>query len=158
MGTGKTEVGKLLAKQLKRDFLDMDELIVSREKMPITEIFKSKGEPYFRNLEKEIISEMSKKRGIVVACGGGTFVGQENIKTLKESGIVICLTSSPEMILKRTSRFGHRPLLNVENPKGAVEELLKKRQPSYLQAHCTIDADQLTVEETVDEILKIMNK
>lgn len=156
MGTGKTETGKLLAKQLKRDFMDMDELIVSREKMPIPEIFKSKGEPYFRKLEKEIISDLFKKKGIIVACGGGAFVGPENIKILKESGTVICLTSSPEVILKRTLRSGHRPLLNVDNPKAAVEELLKKRLPSYVQAHHTIDADQLTVEETTREILKIL--
>lgn len=156
MGTGKTETARLLAKRLKRAFADMDELIVSREKMSIAEIFKSKGEPYFRELEKELVGELAKKDGIIVACGGGAFVGEENIKTLKESGTVICLTSSPEMILKRTSRAGHRPLLNVEDPKAAVVELLKKRQSSYLQAHHTIDADQLTVGETVEKILKIL--
>lgn len=156
MATGKTETARLLAKRLKRPFIETDELIAKREGMPITDIFKSKGEPYFRQVEKKVIQEVSQQKNAVVACGGGAFVDPENIELLKETGTVICLTSTPDVILKRASRFGHRPLLNVEDPKAAVVELLKKRQPSYLQAHHTIDADQLTVEETVEAILKIL--
>ena len=134
MATGKTETARLLAKNLKRSFVDMDELIVSREGMPITEIFESKGEAYLRALEKKVVQEISKKTAVIVACGGGTFVDPENIEALKKTGTVICLTSSPEVILKRAFRFGHRPLLNAGDPNKAIEELLLKRQPFYNQA------------------------
>jgi shikimate kinase len=154
MGTGKTEVARLLAGKLRRPYLDMDEMIQNRQKMPIAEIFKSKGEAYFRQLEKEIVRELSAKDQLVVACGGGAFVDKDNIEKLKKSGTVICLTSTPETILKRTSRYKSRPLINVQDPKGRIEKLLKKRASSYAQAHHVIDADQLTVEETAQEILK----
>ena len=158
MGTGKTAVAKLLAKKLNRVIADMDVLIVQREKMPIAEIFKTKGENYFRALEKNIVNELSPKDNLVVACGGGTFVDPENIERLKKSGTVICLTSSAKTILKRTEKTLLRPLLNVADPESRIKELLVKRQPSYAQAHHTIDADLLTVQETAQEILKIMSK
>ena len=156
MGTGKTETARLLARQLKRGFVDMDELIVKREKMPIAQIFNAKGEPYFRSLEKDIIKDLSRKDNLVVACGGGSFADPENIATLKKSGTVICLTSSAEMILKRTGGSAVRPLLNVDDPKKRVEELLSKRQPFYAQAHYAIDCDKLTVAETAQEVLKLL--
>ncbi len=156
MATGKTEVAKLLAKRLKRQYLDMDEVIEGRQKLSIPEIFKSKGEPYFRSLEKEAIVELSGKDQLVVACGGGAFLDPDNIQRLKNSGTVICLTSTPETILKRASHFKNRPLLNVGDPRSRIKELLEKRLPFYAQAHYTIDADQLTVEETAEEILKLL--
>lgn len=158
MGTGKTEVARLLAKQLKRSFVDMDELIVAREKRTIPEIFETKGEPYFRKLEKDLVRELAEKDLLVVACGGGAFVDPDNIERLKTSGTVFCLTSTPETILRRTGRFAHRPLLNVADPKAAIEDLLKKRASFYAQAHHTIDGDKITVPETVGEILKILEK
>ncbi len=156
MGTGKTEVARLLAKRLNRAFVDMDEAIVKQEKMPISDIFQKKGEPYFRKVEKDLVLELSRQDNLVVACGGGAFVDPENIENLKKSGLVICLTSKAETILKRTSRFTHRPLLKVDNPKARIEELLEKRAPFYAQAHETIDGDKITVEETVEEILKLL--
>ena len=156
MGTGKTEVAKLLAKHLKCLHVDMDEAIEKRQNMSITEIFKSRGEAYFRRLEKELVAELSAKDGVVVACGGGTFVDPENIVALKKSGTVVCLSSTPGTILKRTSCFKNRPLLNVDNPKAVLEELLEKRMPFYAQAHYMVDADKLTVEETAEEIKKLL--
>lgn len=153
MGTGKTETAKVLAKRLKRSFVDMDSLIEEKEKMPIPDIFKSKGEPYFRQVEKGIVEGLSKKDGLIVACGGGAFASQDNIDVFKKSGIVICLTSAPDTILRRTQMFTHRPLLQVVDPKARIEELLKKREPFYAQAHYTIDADKLTVKDTADKIL-----
>ncbi len=156
MGTGKTQTAKVLARRLNRTCVDMDEVIVARQKMPISEIFKSKGEPYFRKLEKDLVGELVVQEGLIVACGGGVFVDEENIKKLKEAGIVICLLSSPEVILKRTKAYKARPLLNVDNPKARIEELLEKRMPYYSRAHHMVDADRLTVEETASEILKML--
>lgn len=158
MGTGKTETAKVLAGELGRSFVDMDEAIEQRERMSIADIFSTKGESYFRQVEKDVLIEISEKKDCVVACGGGSFTFQENIEVLKKSGIVVCLTSSPETILKRTQKFTHRPLLNVADPKRAIEELLKKRSALYAQAHHTIDADQLTVEQAAQKILEILKE
>jgi shikimate kinase len=156
MGTGKTSVGKLLARKLRRDFVDMDTLIESREKMPVAKIFKAKGEPYFRKLEADLVQELSGKEGMVISCGGGTFVPDVNIERIKASGVVICLTSSPEMILKRTASTSYRPLLSVPDPLKRVTELLAARQSSYSRAHHTIDADKLTVEQTADAVMDLL--
>lgn len=156
MATGKTETARLLARKLKRTFVDMDELIEDREKMPIAKIFESRGEPYFRKLEKELVLDLSRKDNLVVACGGGAFVDFENIANFKKSGIVVCLTSSPETILRRTKQNRQRPLLNVADPRVSIEKLLAHRQPFYAQAHFMVDADKLTVAETAQEALKLL--
>jgi shikimate kinase len=158
MGTGKTQVAKSLARRLGRKLADMDELIVEREGMSIAEIFRAKGEAYFRSLEREMVREFCGQEGWVVACGGGTFADPQNIADLKASGTVFCLASSPDMILKRTAGSDARPLLNVEDPKSRVEGLLSQRAPFYAQAHHTIDADRLTVEETAQAVLDILKK
>lgn len=158
MGTGKTSSARLLALKLKRKFVDMDELIESREKTSIGEIFSDKGEAYFRGLEKGLVNELSGQENLIVACGGGVFVDEDNIKKLKSSGKVIALTSSPEMILKRTSGNDKRPLLNVSDQLARIEELLAKRMKFYLKADIIIDADKLTVGETADEILKMLGR
>ncbi len=154
MGTGKTSAGRLVAGRLGLDFVDMDTLVTEREKRSIPDIFRDAGEPYFRALEKKIVGELTQKNGLVVSCGGGTFVDPENIAVLKRTGTVVCLTSSPERILERTKRYVHRPLLRVADPLSRIRELLRERRPSYEQAHHLIDADRLSVEETAEAILR----
>jgi len=157
MATGKTSVGKLLAKRLKRDFVDMDALIESREKMSIADIFKTKGEPYFRQVEESLVRELAAKSRLVVSCGGGVFVPEQNIERLKQSGLVFCLTSSPERILKRTAgQKAVRPMLNASDPLGRIRDLLAQRQPFYAKAHHAIDADDLTVRQTADAIMEYL--
>ena len=156
MGTGKTETAKLLAKQLGCTFVDMDSVIEEREKISIPDIFKAKGEPYFRQIERGLLAELAKKQGLVIACGGGAFVDLENIRIMKESGVVVCLTSSPAKILERTRKFTHRPLLNVSDPLAKIKDLLDKRAHSYSQAHFTIDCDKLTVSQTAQEVMKCL--
>jgi len=153
MGTGKTSAGRLVAQRLRFLFVDMDTLIAEREKRSIPDIFRDSGEPYFRALEKKLVKELVRKEGVVVSCGGGTFVDPENIALLKKTGTVVCLTSTPEKILERTKRYVHRPLLQVADPLGRIRELLEARRPLYEKAHHMIDADQLSVEETAEAIL-----
>ncbi len=155
MGTGKTAVAKVLAARLNLKLVDMDAEIEAQEKMPISEIFRIKGEPYFRELEKEFIKRLARGEGQAIACGGGVFVDPENIERMKKSGTVVCLTSRPETILRRTAADASRPLLNVADPKKKIEELLERRQPFYAQAHHTIDCDALSVEESAQAVLNV---
>ena len=153
MGTGKSAVGKKLAEKLKRDFLELDDSIEAKEKMPIKDIFEKKGEPYFRMVEKEVIKEASSRKNIVISAGGGAIVDEENFKNLKNSGTIIYLKASLETILKRTKGLKTRPLLNVPDPKKQIEELLKKREPYYNKADFSIDTDNITAEQVAENIL-----
>lgn len=154
MGTGKSSVGKKMAERLKRRFIDLDDLIELKAKKRISDIFAEDGEPYFRKLEKNTLREISLKDKTVVACGGGIVIDPENIEIMKQTGRIICLTASPEVILKRVSGTGKRPLLNVSDPKKQIELLLERRAVCYAQADGTIDTTGLSLEEVADKILK----
>lgn len=156
MGTGKTSVGRELAEKKKWRFVDLDELIELKEKRAISDIFSKDGEPYFRRLEKQVLKEVAKESGFVVACGGGIVIDPENIKIMKGSGVTICLTAKPEVILERTAGYAHRPLLNVGDPKKQIELLLKLRSPYYAQADKTIDTSKISVKKVVDKIREII--
>ena len=155
MGTGKTTVGKELARLKKWQFVDLDDLIEFREKMPIADIFAKQGEPYFRRVEKRVLKDVVKEKGFVVACGGGVVIDEENIRVMKETGKIICLAASPEVILQRTRGYTHRPLLNIENPKERIELLLKMRAPYYAKADCMIDTSKMSVEEVMKWAVKV---
>ena len=155
MGTGKTAVGKELAKKKKWQFVDLDDLIELRERRLIPDIFAQNGEPYFRRVEKKVLKEVSRENKFVVSCGGGIVIDKENIGTMKETGIIICLSAVPEEISKRTSGCGNRPLLNVKDQKKQIELLLKLRAPYYAQADKTIDTSKISIEEVVDKITKV---
>ena len=156
MATGKTSVGRSLSKRLKREFFEIDEIIEKKEGTSIKKIFETKGEEYFRKLEKEIVKEASKKDGVIISAGGGAVIDEENFKNLKENGILVCLSSSVEIILERTRGQKSRPLLNTPDPKKKIEELLKKRAPYYKKADFCIDTDSLTVEQVVDKIVEFV--
>ena len=156
MGTGKTCVGRELAKRKKWQFVDLDGLIELREKRCIPDIFAKNGEPYFRRLEKKILKEVAKEKKFVVACGGGIVIDRKNIKIMKETGTLICLSATPEVILKRTRGVHHRPLLNVENPREKIGFLLKVRAPFYALAHKTIDTSSMPMGEVVDRIYRLI--
>ncbi len=158
MGTGKTAVGKELAKRKKLQFVDLDDLIELREKMTISDIFAKDGEPYFRKVEKRVLKEVSWEKKFVVACGGGIVLDKDNIKTMKKTGIIICLAASPQVILERTSAYRHRPLLNVSHPRKQIELLLKLRSPYYAQADKTIDTSKIAIKEVVDKILRVLSR
>lgn len=156
MATGKTAVGKELARRKKWQFVDLDELIELKEKAAISDIFAKKGEPYFRKAEKKVLQEVSTQKNFVVACGGGIVLDKDNIKRMKDTGIMICLTATPSVILERTFGYAHRPLLNVSDPKKQIELLLKLRAPYYALADRTIDTSKVSAEEVVKRILKVI--
>jgi shikimate kinase len=154
MGTGKTVVGRELAKRKKWQFVDLDELIELKEKRTICDIFAKSGEPYFRRIEHKVLKEVSREKKFVVACGGGIVINKYNIAIMKKTGILICLTAKPGVILKRISGQTHRPLLRVADQKKQIELLLKLRAPYYALSDKTIDTSDLTTKEAVCKILK----
>ncbi|MCM8782440.1 MAG: shikimate kinase [Candidatus Omnitrophica bacterium] len=157
MGSGKSAVGKRLSRQLKMKFVSTDDIIEEREKRPIREIFEKCGEPYFRNIEKEIVKEVSNFDNVVIAAGGGVVLDGENMSNLRKKGIIICLTATPEIIYERTKSDKHRPLLNVVNPVARIRQLLDYRAPFYAKADYQIDTSNKSIEEVAEEIIKIIN-
>jgi len=116
MGVGKTAVGQALAEKLSRTFVEMDVLIEQKAGKPIPEIFQQDGEIAFREMEIEVAKEVSQGKNQVIACGGGVVLNKINIDRLKKGAVLVYLTASPEVILKRTSGDGDkRPLLKASD-------------------------------------------
>ncbi len=156
MGTGKTTIAAKLANQLKLAYVSTDGLIEEREKRTINEIFTKEGEDYFRDVESEIVRGLSDKEGLVIDTGGGVVLREENLTNLKSSGIVICLTADEDVIMERTKKYKHRPLLNVEDPKLKIRSMLAKRAPLYAKADHCIDTGKLTIRQVIDKIMEIV--
>ena len=158
MGSGKTTVGKLLAKTMDMKFVDIDKVIESQEKKSINDIFQKKGQIYFRDLEREVISQESLKNNCVIATGGGSILDNENIKRLKETSFIVFLNANIECLYLRLKDNTTRPILNdVEDKKKVIEELLEKRKFLYqISADYIIDINEKTnIYETVDKIKKV---
>jgi shikimate kinase len=146
MGTGKTVVAKALARLFDMKYVSTDELIESGEKKPIKDIFRDEGEPYFRKIEKEVVKKVCERSGQVIDAGGGVVLDEENMAFLGKNGIVVCLWADVDAIYERTSRHGHRPLLNVDDPKKKISELLEYRAPFYEIADIHINTTDMDVE------------
>lgn len=134
MGTGKTAVGKLLARKLHRRFIELDRLIEKREKKSIPQIFSQKGEAYFRKVERKLLRNTTSMKKIVLATGGGMVLNPLNVRDLKKNGILVCLTASLGEIARRTSLNRNRPLLQNKNRFQTIKKLLKFRRPLYRKA------------------------
>lgn len=156
MGTGKTAAAKALAHETGKKYVSTDELIEEHEGKAISDIFKEKGEPYFRRVEKEVLKGVMEGTDQIVDAGGGVVLDDENIKNIKKNGVMICLWASPEVIYKRTKRHTHRPLLNVEDPRKKIKEILNFRKPFYDKADFHIETRSMDIKEVVGEIIKIM--
>ncbi|WP_309398947.1 shikimate kinase [Cerasicoccus maritimus] len=149
MGTGKSTVGRALARRLHMHHLDSDHTIVETEGRPIPQIFATEGEPYFRQLEHDFVHGGHPEQGCIVSCGGGLVMAPGMIDELKRRGLVACLFASPDTILHRTSGNSNRPLLNVENPRQRIADLLSEREPIYLQAGACFYTDAQPMNEIV---------
>jgi len=158
MGTGKSTVGRQLAAFLSYKFIDTDSEIEKEEGMSIPQLFADKGEPYFREREKHLVARACLEDGVVIATGGGAMVSETNAARLKASGTVICLTATPEVILKRVQKGETRPLLQSEDRLARIHALLSARATAYAQADATIDTSHLNVDEVVEAVLAILEK
>jgi shikimate kinase len=152
MGTGKTSVGKKLAAALNLRFVDMDHLIEERAGKSITRLFAEEGEPHFRELERALVVELSAQNGLVIACGGGVVLNPDNIRDYERTGLVVCLTATPELIFERTARATHRPLLEQQDRRQRIADLLEKRRPLYASIPHQVDTASRTPDEVADMI------
>jgi shikimate kinase len=155
MGTGKTTVGRILAKRLGYRFIDVDEEIEREQGVSISHIFSEMGEPYFRQLEKDMIKTLSLKEGLIISAGGGTVVDERNVEAMKQGGALVCLTATPDEIMKRAGNSSNRPLLQVPDPMAKILELMSKREPYYLKADIIVDTTAMTPEEVAAEVIRL---
>ena len=153
MGSGKTSVGKLLAKKLQFSIIDIDKEIEKNEKLSIKEIFEEKGENYFRAIESKYL--LRKRNSAVVSCGGGIILNKKNREFLKTSGYTIYLKSSILTLEKRLLNENGRPLLSNDNLKETLINIYSKRKTLYTSsANTTITTDRRSVREVCELIIK----
>jgi shikimate kinase len=153
MGSGKTTAGRRLAERLGMTFLDMDDVIVQRTGKPISRIFAEDGEPHFRTLERALVRELAHRDNLVIGTGGGIVLNPDNVREFSRTGLVVCLTAQPDVILKRVGQDAARPLLECEDRLKRIIELKTARQPLYDRVTQQLDTSNLTVEEVVDRLI-----
>jgi shikimate kinase len=159
MGAGKTTIGRLLAKSLGMRFFDSDKEIEQRTGVSIPMIFEYEGESGFRRREAEALSDLTRMSPIVLATGGGSVLLPENQRILQQHGFVVYLQCSVEKQLERTQKDTNRPLLQTDNPKARLEELLKVRDPIYQTvANLAIDTGQFSSRNVVRQIIKAISQ
>ena len=153
MGTGKTTVGKRLAKRLGWRFVDVDALIKATAQMSVPRLFAEHGEAVFRRLEQRAIRRAVTGDQQVIATGGGAFVNPANRSLLRTVGPVICLSAQPKTILQRVGATAtRRPMLAGGPVRSRIERLLQQRAPAYAKADLCIATDGVSAEEVVERI------
>ena len=155
MGTGKTTVGREVARRLGRAFVDMDDVITARAGKPIPRIFAEDGEPAFRQIEATVCADLSARDGLIIATGGGALVNPANRSVMQRSGVVICLDADPDEILRRVGSNDGRPLLNVPDPAARIAELLAARRDAYGAIPWHIQTDSHAVGDVVAQVLAL---
>lgn len=154
MGTGKTVTGRVLAEKTGMELVDMDSIIEERAGKPISEIFAAEGEPAFRKMERALANELSQREGLIISTGGGVVLDPDNMADFNSSGLVVCLTASPEIIFQRLENDTTRPLLSGDK-KEQISGILETRKPLYDAIRHQINGDQLGPEERAEAILKL---
>jgi shikimate kinase len=157
MAVGKTTVGKLLSEKIGYNFIDMDAEIEKNMGISISDIFRLYGEQRFRQLEAELVKELSKKDGLVIACGGGVVANPANAEELRKSSKMVYLTASLEEILRRSNANRNRPLLDVKNPAEEAIRLNNERKPIYEKyADLIVNTTGKTPNEVVEMVMEML--
>lgn len=159
MGVGKTTIGRVLAEQLHQEFFDSDREIEASTGADIPWIFDVEGESGFRLREQRMLNQLTQKSKIILATGGGAVLFEENRRNLKERGTVVYLRASIKQQVERTSRDKNRPLLQTPNPELKIRELMKIRDPLYLEvADIVIDTNRRNPRSVGLEIIRQLKK
>jgi shikimate kinase len=153
MGVGKSSVGRIVAEQLRFDFVDTDDLVQERIGRPIAEIFAQEGEVAFRRYERAIVEDLAARDNLVIATGGGLICAPENLESLRAHALIVCLWASANTIWERVRDQTHRPLLQSPDPKATIAELLARRGPIYRQAGVLVGADLRTPREVAQQVV-----
>lgn len=155
MGAGKSTIGKQLAKVLHKEFVDSDREIEAQTGATIPLIFELEGEEGFRRRECEMIDRLTRQADTVLATGGGAVLNEENRKVLRERGLVVYLHATVDQLLERTRMDRNRPLLQTEDPRARLEELLEARDPLYRDvADITVDTGKSSIRDVVQQLVQ----
>ena len=155
MGVGKSTIGKLLAKKLKLKFVDIDRNIEIKEQNTIKEIFKKKGEYYFRKIEETVSLQEIKKDNLVIALGGGAFINPLIRKVVKNSSTSIWLDLDLTTLISRLKNAKKRPLLNNGELEKTINKIYSQRKKIYNESDFKIKCDSMSTEEIVNSIIKL---
>ncbi len=158
MGVGKSTIGRLLSKKLKMTFIDLDHEIEKTAGLKVVEIFKIKGEEYFRKIEEKECIKVVKKESRIIAFGGGTFLNEKVRSIVKKTSFSIWLNVSPEIIFKRIKKNKRRPLLTNAKSKKDVEKIYLNRKKIYSYADYELNCYSKSKKQIVEEIHKIYRK
>lgn len=157
MGSGKSTVGDLIANRLGRAFIDTDVKIEEEQNQTISNIFKEKGEEYFRTLEKLAVADICRNNGLVIATGGGTLLNKDNLKIMEQTGIIFCLTASIDIMIDRMGNRKSRPKAAEKN-RNAIIELYESRLSGYNNLPNIIDTSEKSASETAELVINLYNK
>mgnify|MGYP002546981480 CR=1 FL=1 len=154
MGCGKSTIAGYLHDTFSMDVVEMDDIIAKREGMSISDIFETHGEQYFRDLETNLLVEMQNKSNVVISCGGGTPMRENNVLEMKKNGRVVLLTAKPETILNRVKDNHDRPLLEGNKTVPFIADLMEKRREKYqAAADIVIETDGKSELEICEELV-----
>ena len=155
MGAGKSTIAELLRTGWGMERIEMDALIEEREGMRISKIFETKGEPYFRDLETELLIELQARSNAVISCGGGVPMRERNVAEMKKNGRVVLLTAHPETILERVKDNHDRPLIENNKTVEGISALMEARRERYM---AVIETDRKTGEEICRELVEKLHR
>ena len=159
MGTGKSTILNSLHEKCGFQKVELDEQIAAEEGMSIPHIFQEKGESYFRSLETELVKRISRMDRVVVSCGGGTVMRQCNVDIMKESGIIVLLTATPQTVYNRVKGSHNRPLLEQNMNPEYIASLMEERRSRYESAaDITVKTDDRSSQEICAEIMEKIAK
>jgi shikimate kinase len=157
MGSGKSSVGRILAQRTGWRRVDTDEILSARFGRPIAEIFAEVGEEKFRDAETEVLSELASGEPTVIVTGGGIVLRPANVDLLRRLGMLVHLEADEETLFQRVSRRSTRPLLQTENPRSTLSELLRVRLPLYREAaDFNVETSRLGHDDVAEAVLKKM--
>ncbi len=152
MGTGKSVVAELLSRRWGLRSVDTDAMIEKQVGTSIAEIFATRGEQYFRDLETEVLTQLAGQRGLIISTGGGMLLRERNVELLRQMGPIVCLHASADTIMERTAASDERPLLDRPDAESEVRRLLAEREAAYQQADYHIVTDELSIAQVTDAV------